>query len=348
MAPFPSQLIDPATARVQVTPTVKFTCQPKVDANSPYFISLRVRTCEQSAGNVIQDAIRDTIKNCSIPGSKAQKAAVQRHTNPFGNLYGMMFSMSEQDRLAVAVKFIEFLCILDDVMEELPYDQAIREHEILCQTLNPTCEDFFVGSDLESTSECLDGMRIFLIGIRETVLSLGAEQGHILLADLERTLRHRECAPADFASLEDYIPYRIINLDWDFVCLLLRWSMNIDLNDAEAKLNFLNEFEYITGAVGGLCNDYYSWNREKKQYEDSDRIMNAIPVLMRQYSLSEVQAKSSLQNIIIKEANHLGELRNMMEEAGASESLKRYLSGLEHIAAGYMYWCSTCPRYYIF
>jgi len=113
MAPFPSQLIDPATARVQIAPTVKFTCQPKVDANSPYFISLHVRTCEQSAGNVIQDAIRDTIENCSTPGSKAQKAAVQRHTNPFGNLYGMMFSMSEQDRLAIAVKFIEFLCILD-------------------------------------------------------------------------------------------------------------------------------------------------------------------------------------------------------------------------------------------
>ncbi|KAK7437902.1 hypothetical protein VKT23_018337 [Stygiomarasmius scandens] len=343
MAPFTSELIDPTKARAASPPK----SVPLADINSPYFISLHVRTCEPNAGNIIPDAIRDTIQSCSIPGTKAQRAAVQRHTNPFGNLYGMMFSASEQDRLAVAVKLIEFLCILDDVMEELPYEQAIREHEVLCQVLNPASESFLI-DDCESTSECLEGMKKFLTDIRETVLSLNAKQGHVLLLDLERSLRQRECAPTTFATLEDYLPYRIINLDWYFVCLLLRWSMDIDLTDAESKLESIDKFDYIAGAVAGLGNDYYSWNREKKQYPDSDRIMNAVPVLMRQHSVSETQAKASLQNIIVEEANHLEEIRNRMEEAGASEGLTQYLSGLECLAAGYMYWCSTCPRYYVF
>ncbi|THU92829.1 terpenoid synthase [Dendrothele bispora CBS 962.96] len=344
MAPFLSDLIDPTKA--EVAPDVK-AALARPDANSPYFISLGVRTCEQDAGDVIPNAIKDTIESCSIPGSKAQRAAVQRHTNPCGNLYGMVFSMSEQDRLAVAVKFIEFLCILDDVMEELPYEQAIREHEVLCQVLNPTSHDFTSVSDSKE-SESLDGMKKFLADIRETVLSLGIEQGHILLADLERTLRQRECAPATFATLEDYAPYRIVNLDWYFVCLLLRWSMDIDLVESECKLESLNDFEYATGVIAGFGNDYYSWNREKKQYSESDRVMNAVPVLMRQHSISEPQAKATLQKAIIEQVNHLEDLKKGMEDGGASEGLKHYASGLEYLAAGYMYWCSTCPRYYAF
>ncbi|THU92833.1 hypothetical protein K435DRAFT_862089 [Dendrothele bispora CBS 962.96] len=395
MAPFPSELIEPTKTHHITKPSSSKPVTTTVNPQTPYFISLPIRTCEKSTGSLISDAISSTISSCSLPGSRAQRAAIQRHTNPFGNLYGMAFSLSEQDRLEVAVKFIEFLCILDDVMEELPYEQAIREHEILCQVLNPTSHESFMFGVGEPESECLEGMKRFLIDIRETVLSLNPEQGHILLADLERTLRQRECAPASFGALEEYVPYRIVNLDWYFVCLLLRWSMNISLPSPSSSStssssldSLINDFEYISGAIAGLGNDYYSWNREKHQFQFqstessdsdsdsdselsemqlSDRIMNAVPVLMRQHSISEVRAKESLKEIVVQQVERLEELRKGMEvelERSSAiatsssviggdldeleEGLKRYLTGLECVAAAYVYWCSTCPRYYVF
>jgi hypothetical protein len=110
MAPLPFKLIDPIQAQ---NASIRHDSVPTVPWTSQYFLPFYVSTCEPSAGDVISNAIQEAIAQCATPGSKAQKAALQRHTNPYGNLYGMAFSRSEQDRLAIAVKFIEFLCILD-------------------------------------------------------------------------------------------------------------------------------------------------------------------------------------------------------------------------------------------
>jgi hypothetical protein len=95
MAPLPSKTIDPTkTHGIPLT-------------------SLHVRTCEPNAEHIISSAIRETIERCSTPGSKSRKVALQRHEDPFWSLYGMMFSMSEPDRLGIVVKFLEFLYIMD-------------------------------------------------------------------------------------------------------------------------------------------------------------------------------------------------------------------------------------------
>ncbi|KAF5345942.1 hypothetical protein D9758_011430 [Tetrapyrgos nigripes] len=404
MAPFPSEIIQPTKIDHPGFAPLSHP-NPFVDNNSPsssstsesldssYFIPLRIHTCEPSAGDIISNAIRYTIECCSTPNSNARKAALKRHTNPSGNLYAMMFSSSEKDRLCVAVMLVEFLCILDDVMEELAYEQAIREHEILCQALKtPSCDGLRELQELETTdviceeanvhcearSDCLDGMKKFLIEIRESILSLsGGRQCEILLTGLETTLRLRECAPATFATLREYIPYRLINLDLDFVCLLLRWSMNfstsidlpsfsssfaVDLGVEDHGLySTLTSFQLKIGVIAGLGNDYYSWDREKKHYSGcSDRLMNAVPVLMREHSIEEDEAKEVLKEVIVDQASSVEELMEQLGVGGGDgkreepiygrmqkPELRRYLEALEYLAGGYVYWCSTCPRYRI-
>ncbi|KAF5344189.1 hypothetical protein D9758_018614 [Tetrapyrgos nigripes] len=342
MAPFHSKVIDPTAAHSPYTQGNSSVSAP--GSTAAYFIFLRVQTCEPGASNPITQAIQETIAKCSTPGSKAQRAALQRHTNPTGNLYAMMFSRSEQDRLPIAVKFIEFLCILDDVMEALPYEQSIREHDILCQVITGATDE---PVSYSGTSECLAGMIKFLTEIKKSVLDLGVKEGSVLLTDFERTLRQRECAPATFSSLEEYLPYRLHNLDWYFACLLLRWSMNLSLLNTAG----LSDFESLTGEIAGLNNDYYSWNREKAHYLNSesqsgDRIMNAVPVLVREHSVQEAEAKDMLKEILIKRAENvvqfqkeLGSLEwNGKSQEKDTEGMKQYVEALENLTAGYAFW----------
>ena len=62
-----------------------------------------------------------------------------------------------------------------------------------------------------------------------------------------------------------------------------RWAMDIHLTDEEYEA--VREFEWTLGGVLALTNDYFSWNKEKLQ--STDRVRNAVPLLMRQYSLPQ-------------------------------------------------------------
>lgn len=94
MAPFTSLPVDTATV-------------------AQYFITLPVRTCESEAFATIQRALRSTIYSCTAPGTKEQRKAKYRHTNPAGNLFALCLPLCDADRLGYAVQLIEFLCIVD-------------------------------------------------------------------------------------------------------------------------------------------------------------------------------------------------------------------------------------------
>jgi hypothetical protein len=130
-----------------------------------------------------------------------------------------------------------------------------------------------------------------------------------------------------------------------FVCQLLRWAMKIPLNLNQRDEGLANKYEHIVGVIVGLTNDYFSWEMEAQQ--TSDRVRNAVPVLMVEHSVSEPQAKSILKEVILNEEKKATELKNSIEDAmDIGGQLRSYLSMLELFAAGYSYWCATCPRYH--
>ena len=121
-----------------------------------------------------------------------------------------------------------------------------------------------------------------------------------------------------------------------------RWAMDIHLTDEEYEA--VREFEWTLGGVLALTNDYFSWNKEKLQ--STDRVRNAVPLLMRQYSLPQQQAKLLLKGIIIDEEEKAKRLRLALESMdGLSSHLKRYIEALELYSGGNCYWSATCPRY---
>lgn len=118
--------------------------------------------------------------------------------------------------------------------------------------------------------------------------------------------------------------------------------MDIHLSDEEMAA--VADFEWTLGGVLALTNDYFSWRKEKLQ--TTDRVRNAVPLLMRQFQLPEQQARMLLKGMIVDEEERAKRLRIKLESRpDCSEDLKRYIEALELYSGGNCYWSATCPRY---
>ncbi|THU76065.1 terpenoid synthase [Dendrothele bispora CBS 962.96] len=338
MPPFPSVVIEPNQTHDISRPL------PTVLPLSSYFILLPVRSCENSAAVVLYRSIQSTIQNCCVLGSNLERKAVYRHSNPFGNLYGMMFCQSEQDRFELTIQFVEFLCILDDVTEDMSQDQALLAHRYLCEILDFTSSN---ETAQQSQHQMMKKFCVFLTSMRDKLTSFDSESGLQLVSALSKTIGDRESGPNSFATLEEYIPIRLMNLDHRFICQLLLWSMKINPLDLGFNMDAVIQFQHNAGVIAGFTNDYFSWNMEKQQYTNSDRIRNAIPVLMKEHSVGETEARRLLKDRITEEVGQQNNLRRQIEEElHVSEDIVRYINGLDCLVGGYSYWCFTCPRYH--
>jgi len=117
--------------------------------------------------------------------------------------------------------------------------------------------------------------------------------------------------------------------------------MDIHLTDEESEA--VAELEWTLGGVLALTNDYFSWKKEKLQ--STDRVRNAVPILMRQYGLPQDAARILLKGMIVDEEEKAKRLRMGLEAGEMSAELERYVEALELYSGGNCYWSATCPRY---
>ncbi|KAG7094367.1 hypothetical protein E1B28_007968 [Marasmius oreades] len=313
---------------------------------APFFSSLSVKDCWDAMGPVVTANLHTTIEQCTKPGTREHRKALYRHDNPHGNLFTLSFGLSEAERFPYVVRLIEFLCIIDDVLEDLPHGEALVEHDILCNALRneavPTTK---------FTANTRPEWIKFLRDIKVEMLAVDPIRSPCLLLALEETLRTRESSDVEFDTIEQYLPYRLINFDYEFVAQLILWAMDIDLSPEEADSTLLRKFKYSIGVIAGLANDYFSWEREKRQLTDSatDRIRNGVAVLMKEHNhLSDQDAKAAVKDLIVREEEKIRAVLdgNSSSQVALSYPMSRYLEGLEMFAGGYSFWCATCPRYH--
>ncbi|KAK7038727.1 hypothetical protein VNI00_010612 [Paramarasmius palmivorus] len=305
---------------------------------SAFFSTFPVKDCWDTIDSTIEVSLHDVIDQCTQSGTRERKRALYRHSNPAGNLFGLCLALCKAERVGIVAKLIEFLCIIDDVLEDLPHDEAVIEHNILCETLRQgTPSDRF-------TENTRPGWLAFLCGVKEEMLLLDPFRSPSLLRTFEESLSSRDSSAIEFDTIEEYIPYRLVNFDFEFVSQLLLWAMAIDLTPEDLDSDILPTYKYSIGVVVGLVNDYFSWNMEKVQLEEGDRVRNAVAVLLKQYAITERQAQARVKKIIIgEEAKALSFLDG--KGSALSKGMRSYLEQLQMFAGGYSYWCATCPRY---
>ena len=99
-----------------------------------------------------------------------------------------------------------------------------------------------------------------------------------------------------------------------------------------------------------LTNDLYSWNKERDaaKRDGLDHVVNAIWVIMRELSVTEVEAER-ICRIKIKES--VAEFVRMVEEvrksAQVSLDTKKYVEAIQYSVSGNLVWSLSCPRYHL-
>ncbi|EEB94016.1 hypothetical protein MPER_07251, partial [Moniliophthora perniciosa FA553] len=228
-----------------------------------FFSSFQVKDCWDEMGPIIEGSLHDVIEKCTQPGTHERKRASYRHSNPAGNLFGVCLALCKSERIGIVVKLIEFLCIIDDVLEDLPHGEAVIEHGILCETLR-------LGFVSQLTENTRPEWLSFLSEIKEEMLFLDPIRSTSLLQTFEASLQARDSSAIEFDTIEE------------FVSQLILWAMALDLSPEDLDLDVLPTYKYSIGIIVGLVNDYFSWNMEKLQLEqDGDRVRNAVAVLLR-------------------------------------------------------------------
>ncbi|KAK1224286.1 hypothetical protein PQX77_012825 [Marasmius sp. AFHP31] len=310
---------------------------------SPYpsfFGSFEIRDCWDQMGPVVLAALDNVIQKCTQPDTPERRKALYMHDNPAGNLFSLSFGLCETERLGFVVEYLNFLCIIDDVLEDYPQKDSLIEHEILGEVLGQGLEsDTPTNVTPNTRMEWID----YLHDLKSRMMEVDPIRTPALLRKLEADIRAREDSVEEFNNMEEYLPFRLKNFDYESVSQMMLWAMNIDLPPEEATSDVLAKVKLSTGAIAVLANDYFSWEREKRQQQDSDRIRNGVAVLMKE---SEEEAKEAVKRIIIEEEKKVRELmRDVEVGVGFSDGLRRYLGGLQLFAGGYNFWCATCPRY---
>src|ERR1700733_8371840 len=106
---------------------------------------------------------------------------------------------------------------------------------------------------------------------------------------------------------------------------LIRWTMDIHLTKEE--LEFIQPFVDEVGSWLGLMNDFFPWNKERKQ--KTDRVMNSIHLLMKTHNLNEEAATDMLRGLLVKKEVQVLEMYKEHEaKTGLSKGMRMYLEGL--------------------
>jgi geranylgeranyl pyrophosphate synthase len=133
-----------------------------------------------------------------------------------------------------------------------------------------------------------------------------------------------------------------------FVESLMLWGMGLTLTEEEDSK--LESIVFPCYAVLGLTNDYFSFDREWKEFEESQdtTMTNAVCLLMELEKIDVETAKTRLREEVIKYEKEF--LRRQTQFATSqpapSEKLLWYLRALAYQVSGNTVWSLKCPRYH--
>jgi hypothetical protein len=98
-----------------------------------------------------------------------------------------------------------------------------------------------------------------------------------------------------------------------------------------------------------LTNDLYSWEKERDDAARAGQqeVVNAIWILMRQYSVTEIEAKELCKKKI-KESVAIGveAVQKTKDNTSLSLDLRKYTEAIMYSVSGNLVWSIYCPRYH--
>ncbi|KAF2170473.1 hypothetical protein M409DRAFT_64201 [Zasmidium cellare ATCC 36951] len=288
------------------------------------------------AAKHVENALAKIALQASQDGSRERRRALIRHSNPYGNAFAVCHCSADPERLEVIASLIEVMWIHDDVTEEMEHSSECRQHAILSRV---------VQVDIDGANFPAENIRQKTLAVLlRKAIDMDAKQAVKMVETLQIYLRSFDSRDDDFDSVQEYMPYRVSNCGYWISSYFIRWGMGIELSQEDYQS--IESFDIAMGNVLGLTNDYFSWNVEKDQ--PTDRIRNAVRVLMKEHGIESGAAQMMLLGIIIEEESRAATLKQDRLKSSVSEELRRYFEAIELYVGGSCYWHATAPRYQIF
>ncbi|KAJ4361011.1 uncharacterized protein N0V89_001580 [Didymosphaeria variabile] len=149
-----------------------------------------------------------------------------------------------------------------------------------------------------------------------------------------------------FESLEEYIPFRVWDVGQMHMFGLITFGMGLTI--PESDMDKCNKDTAPACAAIALANDLFSWDKERDlaKRDNLPHIVNAVWVIMGQYSVSEEEARKICHSKVVELVEEYKEtVERYKNDQSICLDLKKYAEALLYNISGNLIWSLTCPRY---
>jgi len=247
------------------------------------------------------------------------------------------------NRLEIISYANEFAFLYDDKMEIIDvhqFGERNRNHELL---------DVFGEDVMKHDSESKSrGEKQMQSRILSEMMAIDPERAVTAMKAWATFVELAAARPRSqpFATLEEYLPYRIIDAGEMLWYGTVTFGMGLTIPREELELS--KQLARPGFAALSLTNDLYSWDKERDaaNRDGLDHVVNAIWVIMRELSMTEVEAKR-ICRMKIKEsvADFVRVVEEMRKSPQISLDTKKYVEAIQYSISGNLVWSSYCPRY---
>ncbi|MCJ1426601.1 hypothetical protein MMC29_004504 [Sticta canariensis] len=246
------------------------------------------------------------------------------------------------ERLEVVSYACEYAFLYDDVLETLTDDApSIIGKDLL---------DVF-GKDVLSNRQNArtQGAKRIQLQILAEMMAIDAERAVTTMKAWATyiQLASSQSRSVAFATIEEYLPCRITDFGELFLFGLLTFGMALTIPTEEMAL--CHELMQPAFAAITLTNDLFSWEKEYEaaQKAGESQVVNAVWVLMREYSTDETRAREICRDKIKENvADYLRIVDDTKRNLSISSDLAKYLDALQYLHSGNVIWSMHCPRYH--
>ncbi|KAI0104059.1 terpenoid synthase [Hypoxylon sp. NC0597] len=251
---------------------------------------------------------------------------------PYGNFFSICWPDGKMERVKLGTEIIETLWLYDDVIEDVPHSGALEVHARV--------RDSLVGTPAKANSKSQIASLFKDFG--ERITRMDKDGAPRVIGSLKSYLDNYDSQKTPFDTIEEYTEFRRVNVGFGIMESFMQWTLDIHLNETEVELS--RDYYLSAGRVMGLTNDLYSWNVERT--EPGDRQWNAVPIIMKQYKLSEEDATVFLRGLIVYHEQQTRKLAlEVLKRTGDSPKMVKYVNAMGLMLGGNCFWSSTCPRY---
>lgn len=140
-----------------------------------------------------------------------------------------------------------------------------------------------------------------------------------------------------------YLPFRRVNSGIFFVLSVLRYGMNINLDDNILNSDYIKNIQEIVGDHAMLVNDIYSYKKECIKNINKSYQSNMISILENTENLDTNSSIKEIIDVVLEKEKQFKELIN--KNPYENKEVNKYIDSLEYVMSGNYYWSTITNRY---